>query len=75
MYIKTKLNIAHRIDAKVVNDKQDYLKCTSKPSYILRKIFNNNLVAIRKSEVSLKHNEPWNVHIRFKYSINVQIAL
>ena len=51
-------NLRNRIDAKLVNSKKDYLKCTSKPSYMSRKIFDNNLVAIQKSKVSLKLNEP-----------------
>ena len=36
----------------------DYLKWTSKPSYKSRKIFNNDLVAIRKSKVTLTLNKP-----------------
>ena len=38
-----------RIDIKLVNCKKDYSKCTSKPSDMSRKIFDNNLIAIRKS--------------------------
>ena len=33
--------------------KNDCLKCTSKPSYMSPKIFDNNLVAIRKSKLAL----------------------
>ena len=47
-----------RIDVKLVNNKNDYLKCTSKPSYMSHKIFHNNLVAIRKSKLALKLNKP-----------------
>ena len=35
-----------------------YLKSTSKPSYMSRKIFDNNLIAIRKSKLALKLNKP-----------------
>ena len=51
-------NLRNRIDAKPVNNGKDYLKCTSKPSYMSHKIFDNNLVAIPKSKVALKLNKP-----------------
>ena len=51
-------NLRKRTNVKLVNNAKDYLKCTLKPSYMLHKIFNNNLVAIRKSKVSLKLNKP-----------------
>ena len=35
-----------RIDVKLVNNDKDYLKCTSKPSYLSHKISDNNFVAI-----------------------------
>ena len=41
-----------RINAKLVNNEKDYLKCTSKPSDMLHKIFDNNLVAICKSRLA-----------------------
>ena len=50
--------LKNRIDVKLVNNKNDYLKCTSKPSYMSHKIFHNNLVAIRKSKLALKLNKP-----------------
>ena len=52
-------NLRNRIDVKLVNKDKDYLKCTSKPSYMSHKIFDlDNLVAIRKSKVALKLNKP-----------------
>ena len=51
-------NLRNRIDVKLVNNKQDYLKCTSKPSYMSHRIFDNNLGAIRKCKLSLKLNKP-----------------
>ena len=47
-------NLRNRIDVKLVNNKEDYLKCTSKPSYMSHKIFEKSLVAIRKSKLALK---------------------
>ena len=51
-------NLRNRISVKLGNNEKDYLKCTSKPSYMLDKIFDDNLVAIRKSKVALKLNKP-----------------
>ena len=51
-------NLRNRIDVKLLNNKIDYLKYTSNPSYIPHKIFYNNLVAMQKSKVSLKLNKP-----------------
>ena len=58
IYRKTMENLRNRINVKLVNNKKDYLKCTSKPSYMSHKIFDNNLVAIRKSKLELKLNKP-----------------
>ena len=52
-------NLRNRIDVKLVNKDKDYLKCTSKPSYMSHKIFDlDNLVAICKSKVALKLSKP-----------------
>ena len=51
-------NLRNKIDEKIVNNEKKYLKCTSKPSYMSQKIFDNNLVTTRKSKVSLKLNKP-----------------
>ena len=48
---KTMGNLRNKIDVKLVSNGKDYLKCTSKPSYMSHKIFQNNLVAIRKSKI------------------------
>ena len=45
---KTAENVRNRIDVKLVSNKRDYLKWTSKPSYISHKIFDDELVAMRK---------------------------
>ena len=38
-------NFRNRINVKLLNTKKYYFKCTSKPSYMSQKIFDNNLVA------------------------------
>ena len=45
-------------NVKLVSNEKDYLKCTSKPSYMSHKISDNNLVVIRKIKLALKHNKP-----------------
>ena len=46
IYGKAMENLRNRTDVKLVNNKKDYLKRTSKPRYMSHKIFDNNLVAI-----------------------------
>ena len=46
-------NVRNRTVKKLANNKKDYFKCKSKPSYMLHKIFDNNLAAIGKRKVSL----------------------
>ena len=58
MYVKATWNLRNRIDVKVVNKEKDYLKCTSKPSYMSKKIFDNNLVAKHKGKLALKLKKP-----------------
>ena len=58
IYGKTMENLRNSIDVKLVNNEKDYLKCTSKPSYMAYKMFDNNLVQMRKSKLLLKLNEP-----------------
>ena len=58
VYGKAMENLRNRIDVKLARNKKDYLKWTSKPSYISHKIFDNDLVAIRKNKVTLTLNKP-----------------
>ena len=53
IYEKKMENLGNRIDLTLVNSKKDDLKCTSKPTYMSHKIFDNNLVTIRKSKLAL----------------------
>ena len=50
---KTMENLRNTVSVKLVNNENDYLKCTSKPSYMSHKIFHIPLVAIRKSKLAL----------------------
>ena len=53
IYRKMMENLRNRINVKLLHKEKDYLKCTSKPSYMSHKIFDNNLVAIAKSKFTL----------------------
>ena len=57
-YGKAMENFRDRIDVKLVRNKKDYLKWTSKPSYMSQKIFDNNLVPILQNKVILTFNKP-----------------
>ena len=46
------------IDVRLLNKERDYLKWTSKPSYMLHKTFDNHLVAMHKIKVVLMLNKP-----------------
>ena len=48
VYGKTMENLRNRINVKLLSNKKDYLKWTSKPSYMSHKIFDRHLVTIRK---------------------------
>ena len=49
IYRKSMVNLINRINVKLVSNGKNNFKCTSKPSYMSHKIFDNNLVAIRRS--------------------------
>ena len=51
-------NLRNSIREKLLSSEKDFLKFTSKPSYMSHKIFDNNLVAIRKSKLALNLNKP-----------------
>ena len=74
VYGKAMEKVRNRIDVKLVSNKKDYLKWTSKPSYISCKIFDNDLIAKRK--ITLTLNKPTNIRICIlELSIYVQISL
>ena len=51
-------NLRNRIDVKLVSNKKDYLKRKAQSTYMSHKISENDLVAIRKSKVTLTLNKP-----------------
>ena len=55
---KTVENLRNKIDVKLVSNQKDYMKWTSKPSYMSQNIFDNDSVAIRKNKVTLTLNKP-----------------
>ena len=63
IYRNRRDNLRNRIKVKLVSNRKDYLKCTLKPNYMSHKIFENNLVAIRKSKLALKLNKPAYIEI------------
>ena len=46
-------NIWSRVYARLVNNKKEYSKKPSKPSFIAQKIFDNDLVSIHKIQTTL----------------------
>ena len=50
-------NLINRFNVQLVNNKNDYVKFTSEPSYMSHKIFDSSLIAIRKSKLALKLNK------------------
>ena len=58
VYGKIIENLRNRINIKLVSNRKDYLKWTSKSRYMSHKIFDNDLVAIRKNKVTLTLNKP-----------------
>ena len=63
VYGKTMQNLRNRINVKLVSNKKDYLKWTSKPTFMSHKIFDNDLVVIRKNKVTLTLNKPASIGI------------
>ena len=58
VYEKTMKNLRNRIDIKLSSNKKDYLKWTFRPNYMSHKIFDNDLVGIRKSKTTFTPNKP-----------------
>ena len=58
VYGKTMENLRKRIDVRLVNKAEHFLKYTSKPSYITHKIFGKDYAAIHEIKPVLIHNKP-----------------
>ena len=52
-------NWRNKVIVRLISNQKSKIKLyTSKPSYMLQKIFDNDIVAMHKSKVSLKLNKP-----------------
>ena len=51
-------NLRKRCNVKLVTDKDKFLKLVSKPTYVLSKIFSENLVAVNSKPERLKLDKP-----------------
>ena len=49
-------NLRKKVDVRLVTNEKKLLKLTSKPTYVSSKIFNENLVAVRKIKEALTLN-------------------
>ena len=58
VYSDTMENWSKRIGARLSSNEKDYIKLTSKPNYMSQKLFDNDLIAILKSKVTLKLKKP-----------------
>ena len=55
---KTMENLRKRVEVKLVTDEKKLDKLTSKPTYVISKIFNENLMAVHKVKETLTLNRP-----------------
>ena len=51
-------NLRKRINLRLVNNAKDYKKCVSKPSFVSRKIFNKDFLAVHKIKPVLTLAKP-----------------
>ena len=58
VYGKTMENLRKRINVRFVNNKKDFLKYISKPTYVTHKLFNKNFAAIHEIKQVLVLNKP-----------------
>ena len=58
IYGKTVKNVKKRINVRQINNPKDYVRCVSKPSCILQKIFTKNVVTIHQIKSILTLDKP-----------------
>ena len=58
VYGKTMENLRKRINVRLVDNKKDFLKYTSRPIYVTHKLFNKNFAAIHEVKPELILNKP-----------------
>ena len=51
-------NLRKRINVRFVNNKKDFLKYTSRPTYVTHKLFNKNFATIHEIKQVLVLNKP-----------------
>ena len=61
VYGKTMDSLRKRMNARLVNNEKDFLKNTSRPTYITHKIFGNDYAAIHEIKPVLMLNKPIDV--------------
>ena len=57
VYGKTMENLKKRINVRFVNNKKDFLKYTSRLTYVTHKLFNKNFAAIHENKPVLIFNK------------------
>ena len=62
-YGKTMENLRKRINVRLANKAEDFLKCTSRPTYITHKIFGEDYAAIHEIKPVLTLSKP--IYVRF----------
>ena len=58
VYGKTMENLKKRTNIRFVNNKNKFLKYTSRPTYVTHKLFNKNFAAIHEIKQVLVLNKP-----------------
>ena len=58
VYGKTMENLRKRINVRLVNNKKDFLKYTSRPTYVIHKLFDKDFAAIHEIKPVLMFNKP-----------------
>ena len=58
VYVKTMENLGKRINVRIVNNEEDYLKYASRPTHITHKIIGKNYAAILEIKPVLRLNKP-----------------
>ena len=60
-YSKTMEHLQNRINVRLVNNKKDFLKYTSRPNHVTHKVFDKNFEAIHEIKSILTLNKPSHV--------------
>ena len=78
VYGKTMKNVKNSINVELVSNKKDDLKLTSNSNCVSYKLFENDLVAIRKNKVTWAFNKPayiWICILEWSKVLSVWIPL